>query len=159
MNLRTKINDYIGSKKEYFIELFGNRNDVQPIRSEIEDAFKAGYELASSDLQTARAALERVEERGFLADVSDEVNKARAKFPRGRHLLAALMEEVGELANALLEQEYGNGVTSEMVYREAVQVATVAMRIAEEGEDAFPKFSPAPLSDLADDTHKETERA
>ncbi len=87
----------------------------------------------------------------FLDDVAIEVQKARAKFPNGRHLLPALMEEVGELANALLEQEYGHGVSSEDVYREAVQVATAAMRIAEEGEPVFPKYQPAPTPDASDD--------
>lgn len=88
----------------------------------------------------------------FLNDVAIEVKKARAKFPMGRHLLPALMEEVGELANALLEQEYGHGVSSEDVYREAVQVATVAMRIAEEGEPVFPKYQPTlPTLDTSDD--------
>lgn len=78
----------------------------------------------------------------FLSDVQNEVTRARIKFPDSKHLLAALMEEVGELANALLEEEYGRGVTSEMVYREAVQVAVVAMRLAEEGEPSFPRYEP-----------------
>ncbi len=78
----------------------------------------------------------------FLADVLTEVNRARAKFPGNKHLLAALMEEVGELANALLEEEYGEGVSSADVYREAVQVAAMAMRIADEGEPGFAKYTP-----------------
>ena len=42
---------------------------------------------------------------GFLMEVEFEVERARKKFPSNEHLLAALMEEVGELAKAHLENE------------------------------------------------------
>lgn len=64
--------------------------------------------------------------------VFDEMQRARSKFPSNEHLLAALMEEVGELAQALLD---GHG--RERVVAEAIQVACVAVRIVEEGDSSF----------------------
>lgn len=68
--------------------------------------------------------------------LADEVRAARAKFPGNRNLLAALVEEMGELARALLQQ--GN---SEHAKHEALQVACVAMRIYEEGDRAYSDLS------------------
>jgi len=63
--------------------------------------------------------------------IRDELVRARTKFPQNRHLTAALTEEVGELAQALLQ---GRKHDARM---EAVQVATVAIRIATEGDADF----------------------
>lgn len=67
-----------------------------------------------------------------LFDVEEEVIRARTKFPGNRFLLAALMEEVGELAQAILQNQ-GVG----RVRHEATQVACVAIRIFEEGDASF----------------------
>lgn len=67
-----------------------------------------------------------------LLDVGAEVCRARTKFPDNRHLLAALAEEVGELAKDLLER--GNGPGSRA---EAMQVACVAVRIMVEGDSDY----------------------
>lgn len=64
--------------------------------------------------------------------LSREIEHSRAKFPGNEHKLAALMEEVGELANALLEGR------PRSVQAEALQVACVAIRIFEEGDSDFP---------------------
>jgi hypothetical protein len=61
-----------------------------------------------------------------------ELMAARTKFPGNRHLLAALTEELGELARALLQRQ-----GTKRVRAEAVQVACVAMRIFEEGDKIF----------------------
>lgn len=61
------------------------------------------------------------------ADLRCELTRARRKFPDPEHLLPALMEEVGELAQSLLQE--GN---SKHTYKEAIQVACVALRIAVE---------------------------
>jgi hypothetical protein len=61
-----------------------------------------------------------------------EVKRAREKFPSNRHLLAALTEEVGELAEALLDNQ-----GKDREYAEAMQVACVAIRIMEEGDSDF----------------------
>ena len=61
-----------------------------------------------------------------------EVFKARTKFPGNKHLLAALVEEVGELAQAMLQD-----LPRDEIEKEAIQVACVAVRIIEEGDSAF----------------------
>lgn len=65
-----------------------------------------------------------------LAALDEEITKARAKFPGSEKLLAALLEEVGELADELLT----NRVDMTQMRREALQVACVAIRIADEIE-------------------------
>lgn len=67
-----------------------------------------------------------------MQDIMDEVKKARSKFPDNHKLLAALMEEVGELAQAYLQDK-----PLEEIYKEAKQVACVAIRIMEEGDADF----------------------
>lgn len=71
---------------------------------------------------------EQNEMSALLTEVATEINRARKLHPTNEHLLAALMEEVGELARALLEKDFDHARI------EAIQVATVAIRIAEEGE-------------------------
>jgi hypothetical protein len=61
----------------------------------------------------------------------DEVKRGRAKFPGNRFLLAGLVEEVGELARAILQKKDAE------IEAEAIQVAGVALRIAEERDGSF----------------------
>lgn len=68
----------------------------------------------------------------FIRNWSLEVDKAQNKFPANRRLLGALMEEVGELAEALLKINE-SGESPQNVYDEAIDVAAVAYRIAVEG--------------------------
>lgn len=63
--------------------------------------------------------------------IAAEVVRARTKFPGNKHLTVALMEEVGELAQAILQDK------PKQILKEAVQVAAVAVRIIEEGDAAF----------------------
>lgn len=71
-------------------------------------------------------------ELAFCFDVLNElVNNARIKFPRPDGTVAALAEEVGELAKAMLDE------SPERVYCEAVQVAVVALRVALEGDPSL----------------------
>jgi hypothetical protein len=65
-------------------------------------------------------------------EISEEVDRARVLFPQNRRLFAALVEEVGELAKALVE----NRPLAE-IRAEAVQVACVAVRLIEEGDSTF----------------------
>jgi hypothetical protein len=67
-----------------------------------------------------------------LSAITAETIHARLKFPGNKHLLAALVEEVGELAQAMLQDK-----PRDQIEREAIQVATVAVRIIEEGDAAF----------------------
>ncbi len=75
-----------------------------------------------------------------------EIERARRKFPGANQNFTALIEEVGELAQALL-QSNGNPVdgwkqTSAEVYKEAKQVACMAIRMMEEGDPFFPHYTP-----------------
>lgn len=64
--------------------------------------------------------------------INKELRRARKKFPDNAKLLAALMEEVGELAKALLQRAPASEIEAE-----AIQVACVAIRIIEEGDADF----------------------
>lgn len=64
----------------------------------------------------------------FLFDVERELSKAREKSPDAQASLAAATEELGELAKALLSE------SPERIYHEAVQLATMAARIATDGD-------------------------
>jgi hypothetical protein len=65
----------------------------------------------------------------FLAEVRAEVTRAQAKFPANRLATVALMEEVGELAKALLDE------SPDRVRSEAVRVACMAFRAGVEGDN------------------------
>jgi hypothetical protein len=60
-----------------------------------------------------------------------ELMRARQKFPQSEHSMAALTEEIGELAKALLDEPL------QRVQAEAVQVAVMAIRVATEGDPSF----------------------
>jgi len=86
-----------------------------------------------------------------LQAIHAEVMRARLKFPGNHVMLAALMEEVGELANALLELRFATVAKQpaydldrlrDNVQKEAVQVAAVAIRILEDGDSSFPEYVP-----------------
>lgn len=74
--------------------------------------------------------------RKFVLDVYDEQIKAQNKFPEGKNLLAALIEEVGESAQALLKIQESNE-SPENVYKELVQVASTAYRLAILGDMTY----------------------
>lgn len=64
----------------------------------------------------------------MLDAIRTELSRARVLFP-GRNLtLVALMEEVGELAKAAMDEPREN------VFKEAVQVAVMAMRVWLDGD-------------------------
>jgi len=69
-----------------------------------------------------------------MIDVAEEVEAARAKFPEPYALLAALIEEVGELSKALMDEPKAR------VRAEAKQVAAVAIRIMEEGDPSLDRI-------------------
>ena len=73
----------------------------------------------------------------FLDDVFGEFLRARQKFPQPNPTVAALTEEVGELARAVLSRPI------EEVRAEAVQVAAMALRIAVEGDPTLDPFREA----------------
>ena len=69
--------------------------------------------------------------------IRDELVAARKAFPENTHKLAALMEEVGALAQAMMHHDRRLGISPQEVLREAVQTATTAIRVAVEGDDNF----------------------
>lgn len=71
-----------------------------------------------------------------LNDLADELGRARRKFPACDHTYAALLEELGELAKALIEHKCGHG-PARNVRAEALQVACVAIRIGTEGDLSY----------------------
>ena len=70
----------------------------------------------------------------FIQDMIAEITRARAKFPGNGIMLVALMEEVGELAQAAMHIREGKHNDWGRVHAEAVQVAAMAMRMATEGD-------------------------
>ena len=69
--------------------------------------------------------------------IRDELNAAREAFPGTTHMLCAMVEEVGEVAKAMMEHDRKEGTSVQQVLREAVQVASMAIRLAVEGDDNF----------------------
>lgn len=74
---------------------------------------------------------------GFLADVRVEIVRARTKFPGDNLTTIALMEEVGEVAKAVLDE------TPERVRKEAVQVACMAARLVLDGDSSTTAYRAA----------------
>lgn len=90
--------------------------------------------------------------RASLRDLTDEMVRARTKFPKSRYLVTALGEEIGELAEALekagvipppqfvnLVKHYGDlqrwtlqRRSRDEIRTEALQTACIAMRLYEE---------------------------
>lgn len=79
-----------------------------------------------------------------IIDIVKELEQARTKFPGTEHMMNALTEEVGELAQALLHLQYEpqKEKTADDVYKEAIQVAVMAIRVASEGDATFPAYNP-----------------
>lgn len=105
------------------------------VRKRTIDAIVNGLERAYS--AGAERGTER--DRPTLENIRREVAAARAQFPSNKQKLAALGEEFGELCQALIECDRMK-VDRAAVYHEAIQVAAMAVRIAEEGSAEFDYF-------------------
>lgn len=81
-----------------------------------------------------------IENNTIINEILCELANARSKFPSNVDVLPALTEEVGELNQALIQQKHEpkKGKTDKDVYREAIQVAVMAIRVASEGDPNFP---------------------
>ena len=88
-------------------------------------------DLARTLLANAMTAVRKVKPT-TIAAVTRELVNARLRFPKNAHLQIALAEEVGELAQAYLTVK-----SIDEIKNEALQVATVALRIYEEGDADF----------------------
>lgn len=88
----------------------------------------AGFRITPAEELAQRA------QRMFFTDVASELHNARKKFPHTGAVAVALMEEVGELAKAMLSESQEN------IYSEAVQVAAMALRCALEGDPSLLEY-------------------
>ncbi len=75
-------------------------------------------------------------------EIKEELERARKKFPMPNPTFVALVEEVGELAQALLKCKPGIPELSKRVYEEAIQCAVMAIRVLEEGDRDYPAYIP-----------------
>jgi hypothetical protein len=98
----------------------------QPCADAAWEARDKTFSESSAITQFARLHLDPI--HAFLSEVEAEHRRAVTKFPDASGSMTALTEEVGELAKALLDEP------SECVRAEAVQVATMAIRVALEGD-------------------------
>lgn len=76
----------------------------------------------------------QIADEAFVDAVLNEVARARSTFPQPNPTIAALAEEAGELAKAMLHIREGKSTDWWCVYDEAVQVAALALRAATEGD-------------------------
>ena len=72
----------------------------------------------------------------FLNEVHAELISARDKFPGSGRLHGAFAKEAGEVAKALLKI-LESGEPPENVYKECIQAAAMACRLAVEGDPSF----------------------
>lgn len=90
--------------------------------------YKARKDRVKFPHQQGRRIMQDYTDELFIRDLRLELKRARKKSPSSDAVMTALTEEVGELAKAHMEEPW------ERVYKEAVQVACVAIRIAIEGD-------------------------
>lgn len=82
----------------------------------------------------------------FIHDVQSELQCSIADKKHHPRLFAKLIQEVGELSGALDFNAKDRAVVgANEIYLEAVRVAVVALRLATEGDAAFP-YDPAEVT-------------
>ena len=85
--------------------------------------------------------------------IENELILSTNKFPSNDHRLTELVKEVGELAKALLDQyedatpERAEDYNQE-IFAEAVQVASMAIRVMTEGDADFIYYPPIQIGKL-----------
>lgn len=90
----------------------------------------------------AEAVRQATAEEVFLAEVLDEVLRARAKFPGDRVMGLALAEKFGELIKAVLDE------SPDRVRREAVQTAAMCVRLVLDGDGSVKEWMARGLAPL-----------
>lgn len=73
-------------------------------------------------------------EDNVLLEISEELERARTKFPGKNVTFMALVEEVGELSKAMFEENRA------AVRKEAIQVAVMAMRVILDGDQTLDEW-------------------
>lgn len=74
--------------------------------------------------------------KNLFADVEMEVKAAKVKHPGNKALGYALMEEVGELMQAVLQYKYEGKGTPHQVYKELVQSMCMLCRLYLDGDSS-----------------------
>lgn len=96
--------------------------------------------LSLTGLEIPRKYITVIPQNKLLAnifkDIGAEVAAARSKYPSNQFMIAALMEEVGEASQAMIDHSFGKDSKSH-IYLELVQVAAVAIRLMLEGSQEF----------------------
>jgi|GEM_PF-1760571 len=106
-------------------------------------AAQVDQDLSPPDMSDTAIESRTPRDAVFMHAAVREVQRARQKFPMPNTTLAALTEEVGELAKALMDSGEGDPKQRrDDIWNEAVQVAAMAMRVAIEGDPAFPNSGP-----------------
>ncbi len=114
----------------------GERMQPLSIFSEAREksARRAAQAIEDATMQLRVLASEPMPEDRLASEILAELRRARAKFPGRNVTMLALMEEVGELAKATFEE------SRERVREEAVQVATMAMRVVLDGDSTLDEW-------------------
>lgn len=86
--------------------------------------------LASMPIWLTADNIKRLPRSSTVEALLKEIVQAKTKFPGSERLMAALLEEVGELAEELLKDQWDY----KKLVAEALQVACVAVRVSEELE-------------------------
>lgn len=134
INKRTKLKGtaFAGSKQAY---IDNNQGRIVRLYSLHDGTVKtkSGITLDSFDYTKVT---EEVVWRVILKKVRDETKRARAKYPSADFMLAALTEETGEVAQAILDYQYGND-TIDHIEVEIIQAMTCLSRLLFEGSKEF----------------------
>lgn len=94
-------------------------------------------DLCNCDYEASARARNNTADGEVIKMIYGELRAARASFPETTHMLVALGEEYGELCQAMIDHDRSQAKSTNEVLREAVQVATMAIRVATEGDDNF----------------------
>lgn len=87
----------------------------------------------------------REKDNQFFEKVQQELQRARAKFPSPTASTVALGEEYGELCKAILDESW------DRVVAEAIQVACMACRVANEGDPSLDSYRISRAQKLVND--------
>src|SRR5690606_29234745 len=120
-----------GDARWYHLSTYANEMDARERAKHAEAAMRV-LECRIIPLYASPAAALRSEAQGdaeaLVQEILAELRRARRKYPDNNVMTLALVEEVGELAKALIDE------SRERVREEAIQVAVMAMRVVLDGD-------------------------
>lgn len=79
----------------------------------------------------------------FIADVVSEFVRTSGLYPTNEDHVAALSEEAGEVAKAMIDHRRGKATEAD-IWTECVQTANMALHVALRGDASFPYQGPTP---------------